>query len=94
MTGTSVNGSEDRTMIDIATCVRAKQEDYAKDLRFTMPDSSSRASFERFLRSKDQNGDPRNVRKCLEYTSYTIYFDPADDAAQNEIVFHLKRTGS
>ena len=43
--------------------------------------------------SPDQNGDPRNVRKCLECTSYTIYFDPADDAARNEIVFHLKRTG-
>ncbi len=94
MTGASVNGSEDRTMIDINTCVRAQQEDYAEALRFTMPGSSSRDLFARFLRGKDQNGDPRNVRKCLEYTSYTIYFDPADDAAQNEIVFHLKRTGS
>ncbi len=55
--------------------------------RDSIPRCGNRKNLEEFLKSRDKNGNAREVRKCLEYTSYTIYLDPADDEAENEIVF-------
>ena len=67
MSGASVTGSENRTMID------------------SLP--GNREEFEKFLRSKDRNGNPVKVRKSLEYTRYSLHFDREKDCKQNEIIF-------
>ncbi len=92
MTGAAVKGSENRSMIDTLLCVAVQKEKYAEAFRFDNLGSGNRHNLEEFLKAKDKNGNTRKVRKCVEYTSYTIYLDPADDAAENEIVFQLKRT--
>ncbi len=90
MTGAAVRGSENRSMIDTLLCVAVQKEKYAEGFRFDNLGSGNRQNLEEFLKSRDKNGNAREVRKCLEYTSYTIYLDPADDEAENEIVFKLK----
>ena len=92
MTGAAVKGSENRSMIDTLLCVEVQKEKYAESFRFDNLGSGNRHNLEEFLKVKDKNGNTRKVSKCVEYTSYTIYLDPADDEAENEIVFQLKRT--
>ena len=92
MTGASVKGSENRSMIDTLLCVGVQKETYAESFRFDILGSGNRHNLEEFLKVKDGSGNTRKVRKCVEYTSYTIYLDPADDEAENEIRFQLKRT--
>ena len=92
MTGASVKGSENRSMIDTLLCVAVQKEKYAEGFRFDILGSGNRHNLEEFLKVKDGSGNTRKVRKCVEYTSYTIYLDPADDEAENEIRFQLKRT--
>lgn len=67
MSGASVTGSENRTMIDVSR--------------------GNREEFEKFLRSKDRNGNPVKVRKSLDYTRYSLHFDRGKDCKQNEIIF-------
>ena len=92
MSGTSVSGSENRTMLDCSICVKSRKEDYAKDFRLQEAGNGSREVFERFLQGKDRNGNPRKVRKCLEYTNYIIWLDPARDMEQNEVILKLEGT--
>lgn len=69
MSGASVAGSENRTMID---CSRGNREEFKK-----------------FLRGKDRNGNPINVRKSLEYTRHTLHCNVESDSRQNEIIFRI-----
>ncbi len=92
ITGAAVKGSENRSMIDTLLCVGVQKEKYAESFRFDILGSGNRHNLEEFLKTGNGSGSARKVRKCVEYTSYTIYLDPADDEAENEIVFKLKRT--
>ena len=92
ITGASVKGSENRSMMDTLLCVGVQKEKYAEGFRFDILGSGNRHNFEEFLKTGDGSENNRKVSKAVEYTSYTIYLNPADDEAENEIVFQLKRT--
>ena len=78
--------------MDVTSCVAVHKEDYAKDICRAAVGQGNTADFEAFLSGHDPDGNPNHAELRMSYMEYTIYFNPADDAARNEIVFHVTKS--
>ncbi|MCI6012651.1 MAG: hypothetical protein MRZ97_07645 [Firmicutes bacterium] len=57
-----------------------------------MPGYQVLAEHPAFLSGHDPDGNSNHAQLRMSYMEYTIYFNPADDAARNEIVFHVTKS--
>ncbi|MGN1143973.1 MAG: hypothetical protein ACI4SU_05365, partial [Anaerovoracaceae bacterium] len=92
ITGTNAGTADDRVLMDVTSCVAVHKEDYAKDICRAAVGQGNTADFEAFLDGHDSDGNPNHAELRMSYMEYTIYFNPADDAARNEIVFHVTKS--
>lgn len=92
ITGANAGTADDRVLMDVTSCVAVHTEDYAKDICRAAVGQGNTADFEAFLSGHDPDGNPNHAQLRMSYMEYTIYFNPADDAARNEIVFHVTKS--
>ena len=92
ITGANAGTADDRVLMDVTSCVTVHTEDYAKDICRAAVGQGNTADFEAFLAGHDPDGNPNHAQLRMSYMEYTIYFNPADDAARNEIVFHVMKS--
>lgn len=92
ITGANAGTADDRVLMDVTSCVAVHTEDYAKDICRAAVGQGNTADFEAFLAGHDPDGNPNHAELRMSYMEYTIYFNPADDAARNEIVFHVTKS--
>ena len=92
ITGANAGTADDRVLMDVTSCVAVHTEDYAKDICRAAVGQGNTADFEAFLSGHDPDGNPNHAQLRMSYMEYTIYFNPADDAARNEIVFHVMKS--
>lgn len=91
ISGTTGGTEENRCLMDVSSCVKVRKEDYARDLIYAEVGSGSTPDLQAFLEKKDAEEKKNRVELRASYLAYTIYFDPADDAARNEIVFRIQQ---
>lgn len=91
ITGTNAGTAENRVLMDVTSCIAVHTEDYAKDICRAAVGQGNTADLEAFLNGHDPDGNPNHAELRMSYMKYTIYFNPADDAARNEIVFHVTK---
>ena len=77
--------------MDVSSCVKVRKEDYARDLIHAEVGPGSTPDLQALLEKKDAEEKKNRVERRASYLAYTIYFDPADDAARNEIVFRIQQ---
>ena len=92
ITGANAGTADDRVLMDVTSCVAVHKEDYAKDICRAAVGQGNTTDFEAFLSGHDPDGNPNHAKLRMSYMEYTIYFNPADDAARNEIVFHVTKS--
>ncbi len=80
-----------RHVIGTYHCVASSMQEYMQGFHRAEVGNESISDFVKFLLEENTTGGKLTAKMKAAYTNYTVYFDPASDNVQNEIVFHVAK---